>query len=634
MFFLCNFVIVMNARRIAKYRYIRSRRWTSKHKKLLFIIGDIVLLLLLAWQLWPLSDGEIARDQVDMEIETYYEVMVDGHPVFFFSDIDDSLEVSGGAVSADSMVTHKMQAPGFWVNRISFIPSCYGHVVTYAAPKANKVVNLDSVGLRRFIFRQAIRSDNRLAGLQRMQNELHYYVRKHDIADYGFTQIAKYSAEIDKQVDSLQQIVDTLQSINRNAKLSIRYVARYGVVRESESGDTINRRCRIVRTYHEQFCLVQTLNGTTPVLINPRLSITRGMEEVIKRSKPGGSTPALLKKEGAADASAQKAKEKTKTGTLIIDSVGTYVGEFIVDSIPLLAKEGRGGSLGCIPDGLGKMYYTDGSYYEGYWKNGKRNGFGFYVSPHDYLQAGTWKNDVFKGERLTYNANRIYGIDLSRHQHEHDGKKYSIDWSKLRITSLGSDTKKEVKGKVDYPVSFIYVKSTEGCTVFNSYYNHDYAMARSKGIRVGSYHFFSTTSPGYKQAWEFLKKSKFNKGDLAPVLDVEPNDWQVKVMGGANVLLANVRQWLEIVYKQTGQRPILYVGQTFAHKYLTQATDITGNYLVWVARYGEYQPTWKLTIWQLSPDGRVSGIHGNVDINVFSGYRQEYDEFLKSHTIK
>lgn len=280
-----------------------------------------------------------------------------------------------------------------------------------------------------------------------------------------------------------------------------------------------------------------------------------------------------------------------------------------------------------------KMYYPDGGYYEGYWKNGKRNGFGFFVSPTDYLQVGTWKNDVFKGERLTYNANRIYGIDISRHQHERGSKKYSIDWSDMRITSLGSQTKKDVEGTVDYPVSFIYIKSTEGCTVLNPYFRSDYTMARKKGLRTGAYHFFSTTSPGYKQAWTFLSKTTIQKGDLAPVLDVEPTDYQVRQMGGAKVLLANVRQWLEVVYKQTGQRPILYIGQTFASKYLSNATDITGNYLVWVARYGEYHPNLKLAIWQLSSDGRVRGIHGNVDINVFSGYKSEYDEFIRKHTI-
>ena len=37
-----------------------------------------------------------------------------------------------------------------------------------------------------------------------------------------------------------------------------------------------------------------------------------------------------------------------------------------------------------------------------------------------------------------YTAERIYGIDLSRHQHEQNNKYYHIYWNKLRITDLGT----------------------------------------------------------------------------------------------------------------------------------------------------------------------------------------------------
>lgn len=589
----------MNASRIVKYRMARLRLWARSHKRLLIVVGDLLLVALMAWQLFPLSDRETARSQVDMQIESYYEISADGRPVVYFSDINDTTEAFGGSLNADSIVTHKMQAPGFWVNRIKFIPSCFGRVITYTAPKPNPIVNWSSDSLHRFVFMQALRSDHRLAGLQRMRNELHYYVRKHDITDYGYENIVKFSAIIDRQTDSLQAIVDTLQGISRNAKLTIRYVTRYAVLRTTEGGDTINRRCRIEKTYNGEFCLVQMLNHHTPTFINPRLSVTEGMEHVLAKSD---SRP-----------------HDIADSTMVADSTGVYHGE--------LDKSGK-------PNGVGKKVYADGAYYEGYWSYGRRNGFGFYVSPNDYLQAGTWKDDVFKGERLVYNANRIYGIDLSRHQHEQKGGKYSIDWSDLRITSLGSATKKAIEGKVDYPVSFVYIKSTEGCTVVNPYYEADYVMARKKGIRAGAYHFFSTTTSGAQQAREFIKKTKFNKGDLCPVLDVEPTDQQVRQMGGARALLKSMEQWLEIVYNHTKLRPILYIGQTFAKKYLTDAPEITGNYLIWVARYGEYQPSLKLAIWQLSSDGRVRGIHGNVDINVFSGYKSQYDDFLKNHTFK
>ena len=52
----------------------------------------------------------------------------------------------------------------------------------------------------------------------------------------------------------------------------------------------------------------------------------------------------------------------------------------------------------------------------------------------------------------------IHGIDISHYQG-------TIDWDKLRITSLGPG--RRVLGNVDYPVSFVYVKATEGKTVKN-----------------------------------------------------------------------------------------------------------------------------------------------------------------------
>ena len=102
-------------------------------------------------------------------------------------------------------------------------------------------------------------------------------------------------------------------------------------------------------------------------------------------------------------------------------------------------------------------------------------------------------------------------------------------------------------------------------------------------------------------------------------------------MGGAKIMFRSIRAWLERVRQRTGRRPILYISQSFVNQYLPLAPDLTDNYLVWIARYGEYKPNVKLIYWQLSPDGKVRGIHGGVDINVFNGYRNQYEDFLKRH---
>ena len=63
------------------------------------------------------------------------------------------------------------------------------------------------------------------------------------------------------------------------------------------------------------------------------------------------------------------------------------------------------------------------------------------------------------------------------------------------------------------------------------------------------------------------------------------------------------------------------------------AIDIQGEYSVWIARYGEYKPELKLTYWQLSPDGKVRGIHGDVDNKCFNGYRNQYETFTTKALI-
>ena len=228
----------------------------------------------------------------------------------------------------------------------------------------------------------------------------------------------------------------------------------------------------------------------------------------------------------------------------------------------------------------------------------------------------------------------MYGIDISRFQHDVGRRHYPIQWAKVRISHLGTLSRKSVSGTVDYPVSFCYIKSTEGRSLRNRYYAADYAAARRQGIACGAYHFFSTTSPGSVQAAFFLRNTHFRKGDMPPVLDVEPTARQVERMGGPSALFRSVRAWMQTVERRVGTRPVLYISQTFVNKYLPLAPDLKKNYNVWIARYGEYKPDVHLVYWQLCPDGRVRGITPKVDINVFNGYRAEFDDFMSKNCVR
>ena len=296
------------------------------------------------------------------------------------------------------------------------------------------------------------------------------------------------------------------------------------------------------------------------------------------------------------------------------DEGGTYEGMF---------------DTALMPYGEGIYRYGDMQFYEGTWKDDLQEGFGIQLAPDGWLRVGTWKKGHFKGEILNYTADRIYGIDIARYQH-----KAPISWKHLRIKHLGDISKKKITGKVDYPVSFIYIKCTEGETIQNKYYTEDYNNARRHGISCGAYHFFSIHSTPEKQAENFLKHLHLKEGDFPPVLDIEPTEREIKIMGGDKEMFRRIRIWLNIVEEAIGMRPILYINQMFVNNHMLYAPDLKKNYDVWIARYGEYKPDVHMIFWQLSPDGHVRGIKGDVDINVFNGYRKAYERYLMNNTVK
>ena len=305
-----------------------------------------------------------------------------------------------------------------------------------------------------------------------------------------------------------------------------------------------------------------------------------------------------------------------------VDSTGIYMGDF----------------SRLKADGHGALYQPDGSYSEGHWTGDLRQGFGVQLlhpfGDEPRLQAGEWSKNRFMGERMRYTTERIYGIDIAKYQHGKGRRAVPIHWDKLRIIHVGKRGSNNVSGTADYPVSFAYIKSTEGTSIRNRFYLNDYAQARKHDIRTGAYHFWSVRTSGAEQATYFIRNTLFREGDLPPVLDVEPTNAQIAQSGGAERLFREIRVWLKAVERHTGVKPILYVNQMFVNNHLSKQPDLKRDYRVWIARYSEYKPDVRLTYWQLCPDGRVAGIQGDVDINVFNGYKSQFETFLQEETIK
>jgi lysozyme len=192
----------------------------------------------------------------------------------------------------------------------------------------------------------------------------------------------------------------------------------------------------------------------------------------------------------------------------------------------------------------------------------------------------------------------IHGIDISHHQGP-------IDWAELKDN-----------GVIDkFPVRFVFIKATEGSSIIDDNFRDNFHQAREYGFTRGAYHFYSVYSPAKDQAQYFIKNVKLENGDLPPVLDVEhkpknQTDEEFK---------ASVLEWLEIVEQYYHVKPIIYTYYKFKLKYLSD--PVFDEYPYWIAHYYvekvTYQGPWKF--WQHTDAGRLPGIKGTVDFNIYNG---------------
>lgn len=555
-------------------------------KKGIATAGALFVLLLVAFGCWTYHCLYPSRERVTeakaiVKAYSHYEFRQDGRLIFRFDEDTTTLAAC-------------------FMDQYALLPSCQGRMAVAYNAKLSKdrYQKVDANSL----FQECIDSiDSVYADSNWKVDELNYYVHSHSVMDEGYNMICDYTQREILIRDSAKKLVDSLKHVRKNGKVKLVRSVSYRAFYRNEEGKLVSAPCHLLKQmtglhtlgiHQFQLTSAETPQGVSALSPRTVSSLVRAQASTLRRAINYALKP---------------------------DSLGWYEGSY--DSI-------------YQANGHGKWQGYDGTYYEGAWQAGKREGFGFCIAPKKPLRVGEWKNDRYKGERLVYTSDRIYGIDISKYQHGKGKKKYPIDWSRLRITHLGSISRKTVSGSVNFPIRYIYIKSTEGKSLLNPFYKKDYRAAKAHGFKVGTYHFFSTTTPAREQANFFLKHSIIQKGDFPAVLDVEPLPSQIKKMGGAGVLFARVRTWLRLVERATGRKPILYISQSFVNRYLPMAPDLKKNYQVWIARYGEYKPDIHLVYWQLCPDGRVAGIRGEVDINVFNGYHDAFLKFSKNESIR
>ncbi|AND64680.1 glycoside hydrolase [Flavobacterium covae] len=196
---------------------------------------------------------------------------------------------------------------------------------------------------------------------------------------------------------------------------------------------------------------------------------------------------------------------------------------------------------------------------------------------------------------LDTHIEKSFGIDLSEYQDD-------INWAKV----------KEIEG--GYPIEFVFIRATAGSNKVDKKFKKYWLKAKEKGFLVGAYHYYRPNENSIEQAENFIKQVTLVEGDFPPVLDIEklPKAQSIKR------LKVGLKRWLEKVESHYGIKPIIYSSESYYEDFLKEDFE---DYPFWIANYTafykEIDPEW--SIWQLTENGKILGIKGSVDVNIYNG---------------
>ena len=177
----------------------------------------------------------------------------------------------------------------------------------------------------------------------------------------------------------------------------------------------------------------------------------------------------------------------------------------------------------------------------------------------------------------------------------------------------------------------MYIKATEGGDFKDRRFKANWQAAAEIGLVRGAYHFFTFCKSGKEQAKNFISSVPVERDMLPPVLDIEYGG-NCKARPEREELLREVQDFINEVRPVYNIQPILYVTEDIYETYLAEQRS---DMLIWMRDiYFEPQlnegKTW--LIWQYANRGRVRGIRGPVDLNVFNGDYKKFTQYLTTGT--
>ncbi len=193
---------------------------------------------------------------------------------------------------------------------------------------------------------------------------------------------------------------------------------------------------------------------------------------------------------------------------------------------------------------------------------------------------------------------QLKGIDVSKW----NGR---IDWKKVK------------KAGID----FCIIRTGYSKTVDHKFkYNIEEAI--ENGLQIGVYHFsYATTNAKAKEEAEFCLKliKPYRKYiTLGVWFDYEYDSVSYSRRYGVYPTKKSVTSLAKTfcsTVEKNGYSTGIYTNLDFSSNYFTK--EVLNKYPTWIAVWGKMNYHGKYVMWQYTDSGRVDGIHGKVDMNIF-----------------
>lgn len=197
----------------------------------------------------------------------------------------------------------------------------------------------------------------------------------------------------------------------------------------------------------------------------------------------------------------------------------------------------------------------------------------------------------------------IVGIDISSHNGD-------IDFYKVKNDDF----------------SFVIIKASEGEDVLDSLFTTNYNRAKANGLKVGAYHYFRKNTDGINQAKNFVEAVGWRKLDLPLVIDVED---EINDNVSDDITMKNLNFMIDNLQSR-GFKVMIYTNGNGYKKYVKDRQFVNVN--LWLCSFKKPDDIAHIPhqLQQYSHHGRVDGINGDVDLDVFNGNEKQWEQWLSN----